>query len=145
MKEKKERSVTEKLKEGLSVEEMQSFARKYLVEGFLVLAIIIATISSVFNFFTGPGWSILAVGVGTIASLSFPKIIESWFKKISKFLLKPDRTFQIIMGVLKLIVALFMPFLLFIALGIFSGLFISTMFKNQYKSDVIIEEEDLKP
>ena len=54
---------TDKLKEGVSVHEIESFARKHTSEVFPVLAIVIGSISSMFDFFTGAGFSIFFVAV----------------------------------------------------------------------------------
>ena len=45
------KKMAEKLKEGVTVEELEKFARKYTTEVFIVFAIIIAAISSSFSFF----------------------------------------------------------------------------------------------
>ena len=55
---------TDKLKEGVSVQELEEFARKHTTEVFSVLAIIVGAISSAFDFFTGPGWTIVFTALG---------------------------------------------------------------------------------
>jgi hypothetical protein len=68
----KKENITEKYKEGVSVEEIEKFARKYTNEVFLILSLIIATISSIFKFFTGPSWSLIFAGLLAIAGIAFP-------------------------------------------------------------------------
>jgi hypothetical protein len=58
-----------KLKEGVSVQELEDFARKYSTEVFTVVALIIGCISSIFNFFTGPTWTILFLTLGAVLGI----------------------------------------------------------------------------
>ena len=73
-----DKKIGEKIKEGVSVQELESLARKYTTEVFLILAIFVASISSIFNFFTGAGWSIAFAGLGAIISLSIPGSIMNF-------------------------------------------------------------------
>jgi hypothetical protein len=121
-KQKEEGSPLNKIKEGVSVKEIESFARKYIIEGFLILALIIATLSSAFDFFTGPGWSIIFTGVGGIVSVAFPDQVMKIGKPLFSFLKKQEKTIQIIIGIVRLIFAIFIPFLLFLEVGLLAGL-----------------------
>lgn len=111
-----------KLKEGVSVEELETFARKYTTEVFLILAIIIATISSIFNFFTGPGWSLSFAGIGAILSIAFPEAVVKIQRKVLELTSKQEKAAQISIGVIRLIIALFIPFILFAEIGFLAGL-----------------------
>ncbi|MFA5250873.1 MAG: hypothetical protein WC371_05650 [Parachlamydiales bacterium] len=111
-----------KIKEGVSVEELETFARKYTTEVFLILAVIIATISSIFDFFTGPGWSLSFTGIGAILSLAFPETIVKIQRKILDLIAKPEKSMQITVGIVRLIIALFIPFFLFAEMGFLAGL-----------------------
>ena len=55
---------SEKLKEGVTVKEIEEFARNHTMEVFSVLAIIIATITSCWDYFTGPGLSLFFAALG---------------------------------------------------------------------------------
>ena len=112
---------TEKLKEGLSVHELESFARKHTTEVFSVLAIVIAAISSAFDFFTGPGMTIIFAALGTIVAIFFPAPIEKGLKQLYSFTYKQDKTTEIILGAVKIVVAIFIPFLYFGLLGLLAG------------------------
>lgn len=112
---------TEKLKEGLSVQELESFARKHTTEVFSVLAIIIASISSIFDFFTGPKMAILFFAFGAILSIFFPAPVEKGLKQLYSFTYKQEKTTEIILGAVKIVVAIFIPFLYFGFLGLLSG------------------------
>ena len=112
----------DKLKEGVSVQEIENFARKYTTEAFLILAIIIATISSMFGFFTGPGWSLVFAGLGAILSIGLPVKIIKFQKHIFKLLSKQEKTAQIIIGIVELVIGLFLPFVLFAEMGLLMGM-----------------------
>jgi len=118
----KKGSPMDKFKEGVSVKELENFARRYMTEGFLILSIVIATLSSVFDFFTGPGWSVFFAGIGIIVSTAFPAQIHKLIKPLSQFLKKQEKTVQIIVGIVRLIFAIFIPFLLFAEAGLLAGL-----------------------
>lgn len=110
-----------KLKEGVSVHELETFARKHTTELFSVLAIIIGSISSIFNFFTGPGLTIIFLGIGAIVSILFPAPIERGLKQLYSFTFKQEKMTEIILGALKVIIAIFIPFLYFGLLGLLAG------------------------
>ena len=115
-------SPIDKIKEGVSVKELESFARKYLTEVFLIVAILIATLSSVFDFFTGPRWSLIFAGIGCIISIAFPTQILKFEKPLFRFLKRQDNTTQIIAGVVRIIFSIFIPFIIFLEMGILAGL-----------------------
>ena len=119
---KKGPSIGEKIKEGVSVQELETFARKYTVEAFFILAIIIGSISSIFGFFTGAGWSIAFAGLGAIASVAFPESIIKFEKTYYAFVAKYEKTTQIAVGIIWLVIALFVPFILFAQIGLLSGI-----------------------
>ena len=112
---------TDKLKEGVSVQELESFARKHTTEAFSVLAILIAAISSAFDFFTGPGMTILFIAIGTIVAIFFPAPVEKGLKQLYRFTYKQEKTTEIILGGVKIVVAIFIPFLYFGLLGLLAG------------------------
>lgn len=116
------KTFTSKVKDGVSVEELETFARKYTTEVFLILAIIIAAISSIFNFFTEPGWSLSFTGIGAILSIAFPEPVVKIQKKIFALISKQEKAIQITIGVIRLIIALFIPFILFAEIGFLAGL-----------------------
>jgi CBS domain containing-hemolysin-like protein len=112
----------DKLKDGVSVKELENFARRYMTEGFLILAIIIATLSSIFDFFTGAGWSVFFAGLGIIVSVAFPEHILKMIKPLNQFIKKQEKTVQIIVGIVRLIFAIFIPFIIFAEAGLLAGL-----------------------
>lgn len=113
--------LADKLKEGVSVQELEDFARKHTTEVFSVLALIIGAISSAGDFFTGPGLTVIFTALGAIASIVFPVFMEKWVKQAYSFSFKQEKTTEMILGGVKLVVALFVPFLYFGVIGILAG------------------------
>ena len=111
----------DKLKGGVSVQEVEDFARKYTVEVFSVLAIVIGTISSMYDFFTGPKMTIIFVTIGVILRVFFPAPVEKGLKQFYSFAYKQEKMTQLILGCVKIVVGLFIPFFLFGALGLLAG------------------------
>jgi hypothetical protein len=112
---------TERLKEGVSVKEIEDFARNHTIEVFSILAIIIATITSCWDFFTGPKLSIFCMALGMMASILFPVPIERGLKQLYNFVLKQEKSTQLIIGTVKIVAALFVPFILFALFGLLAG------------------------
>lgn len=117
-----DKKFSDKLKEGVSVREIEDFARKYTTEVFCILAIIIATISSCWDFFlNGPKFALFFAAVGAILSILFPMPIEHAIKRMMHFTFKQEKSTQIILGVVELVIALFVPFLIFAFVGLLAG------------------------
>ncbi len=112
---------SDKLKDGVSVEEIENFARKYTSEVFAAIAIVVASISSAFDFFTGPGWSLLLAGLGAVIGIIFPNPIENFLAKTYSFVQKQEKSTQIIIGVVRIIIGLFIPFVIFAMMGLLAG------------------------
>ncbi len=111
----------DKLKDGVSVQEVEDFARKYTIEVFTILAIVIGSISSMYDFFTGPKLTIVFLAIGIILGILFPVPVEKGLKQFYGFAFKQEKMTQIIIGVVKIIVALFIPFILFGMIGLLAG------------------------
>jgi uncharacterized membrane protein len=112
---------SEKLKEGVSVKEIEEFARHHTVEVFSILAIIIATITSCWDYFTGPRLSLFFAALGMVATILFPMPIERGLKQLYGFALKQEKSTQLMIGVVKIIIAIFIPFILFGVIGFLAG------------------------
>jgi hypothetical protein len=111
----------DKLKEGVSVEELESFARKHTTELFSVLALIIGAASSALDFFTGPKLTIFLLAVGAIAAILFPVGAEKGLKQLYSYTIKQEKSTQLIIGAVKIVIALFIPFVLFGIVGLLAG------------------------
>lgn len=113
---------SEKMKEGFSVKEIEDFARQHTVEVFSIIAIIIATISSFWDYFLGgPKTSLFFMALATIVTIVFPVTIERYLKLLYNFFLKQEKMTQLIMGAVKIVIAIFIPFVIFILLGMAAG------------------------
>ncbi|HEY4254879.1 MAG TPA: hypothetical protein VGM34_00850, partial [Chlamydiales bacterium] len=112
---------TKKFKEGVSVQEIENFARKHTTEVFTVLALVIGSISSSWGFFTGPKMTIFFLVIGTILGIFFPAPVERGLKQLYAFSYKQEKMTQMVLGIVKIVVALFIPFLLFGVFGLLAG------------------------
>ena len=91
------------------------------MEVFTVTALVIGAISSAFDFFTGPKFTIFLFTLGAILGIFFPSPIERGIKRLSSFFYKQEKITQIIVGAMETIVAIFIPFVLFGILGLLAG------------------------
>lgn len=109
----------DKSKEGVSVKEIEAFAKKHRFEVFFCLAFVLAC------FFTfvlwGPGWSIIAAAVGAIIGVLLVGKITSLSKMVFSFIFKQDPTIQLVLGIVALVLAIFIPPLYFLLLGLHGG------------------------
>jgi Fe2+ transport system protein B len=115
------KKLNDKIKSGISPQEMETFVRNHTPEVFSTLAIFVAGISSMFDFFSGPAWSILFVAIGAIFSLSFPQKVDRKLKEFYHFSIKQEKTTEMVLGGVKLVVAIFLPFIYFCFLGLLAG------------------------
>lgn len=109
-----------KLKEGVSVQELENFGKKYRCQIFLVLYFLLATLFT-FIFF-GAAWSVFLTGIGGILGVFVPDKIQTIKKATSQFLSKQENTTKLVLGVVGVIFALFLPPLIFFFIGLFSSL-----------------------
>lgn len=109
-----------KLKEGVSVREIEEFAKKHRFEVFFALLFGFACIFSLIGYFSA-GWSVLLMTGGGILSVLMPQKMEELLKTAFSFVFKQDKTVQIVMAVVSLIFAVFIPFLVFFLLGVAGG------------------------
>lgn len=115
------KKLMDKLKEGVSVEEIEDFARKYTTEVFSILAIVIGTVSSMYDFFTGPKLTLLLLAVGVMLGTFLPAPSEKWLKQYYSFSHKQEKTSQMVLGCVMIVIALFIPFILFGFVGLLAG------------------------
>ncbi len=113
--------LVDKLKEGVSVHELEGFASRHTTEVFSVLAIIIGAISSSYDFFTGPKLTILFLALGALIAVFFPAPVEKGLKQLYSFTFKQEKMTEIILGAVKIVVAIFIPFIYFGLLGLLAG------------------------
>jgi uncharacterized membrane protein len=138
---KKESSFSDKIKEGVSVHEIETFARKYTTEAFIILAIIIGATSSIFGFFTCAKTAIFFAAIGSIVSISFPDAILVFEKKYFEFVAKQEKPAQIAIGIVKIAIALFVPFITFAQIGLLAGVAFHHFSRNPVYYHKIKEEK----
>jgi hypothetical protein len=108
-----------KTKEGVSVKEIETFARKHCCEVFLCLSFIFACVFS-FVFF-GSALAMIGATVGGLVGVLMAGKVEFFFKKALQFVFKQEKTIQILLGVVGLILSIFLPPLIFLSLGMYGG------------------------
>ncbi len=113
---------TDKLKDGVSVKEIEDFTSKYTIEVFSIIAMVIASVSSVLDFFTGPRLSIIFLSLASIIAVLFANGVDNALKKCIQFTFKQEKSAQIVLGVLLFVIAIFIPFLYFGIFGLFVGI-----------------------
>ncbi len=110
----------EKKKDGVSVREIEDFAKKHRFEVFFCLMFFLAFIFGAFGFFKS-FWSIAALMGGAIVGVLFAQKVEGMLKKMLGFIFKHDSTMQLVLGIVCLVVAVFIPFLVFLVTGLAGG------------------------
>ena len=109
----------EKKKEGMSVKEIEGYAKKNRFELFFCLLIVVA---SLFTFvFWGPVLSVFCLGAGGVVSTLMHSKVEPFAKKMAGTLLNKQGTTQMILGIVALIVAIFVAPVVFFLIGVHAG------------------------
>lgn len=109
----------DKSKEGVSVKEIEEFTKKHRFEVFFCLAFILACFFSFVMF--GTGWSILAASVGAVIGILLTEKVTQFSKSIFQFVFKHEKSTQLVLGIVFLILAIFIPPLYFLLLGLHGG------------------------
>lgn len=100
---------------------MERFARRYVMEGLTALAIVVGGLSAWMHMFWGTmGWSILFLVIGSVCGLFWSKPMDVVLKKIYSFS-SGNKTMMIVSECVKILVALFVPFIYFAFLGSMAG------------------------
>ena len=108
-----------KQKDGISVREIESFAKKHRLEVFFCVAFILAC------FFTfvmwGAAWSIIAITVGGILGVLFSGKVQHFSQTVFRFLFRQEPSTQLVLAIVSWILAIFIPPLVFLLLGLHGG------------------------
>jgi len=112
---------TDKLKEGMSMNDIEGYAKKYSTEVFMIVAIVIAVISSIFDFFISSSWGIFLAGLGALYGLLAPKQVDGLLGKMFEYASKKDKSIQIMIGIAQIIIAIFLPAVIFGMFGLIAG------------------------
>ncbi len=117
----------DKMKEGVSVKEIENFSKRYSYEILLALAIVVATVSAAFDFFSGPRWSVFFCGAGALLSVLLTTKVSTALRKFYEFFNKQEKSTQLILGIVRVVVALFLPFIIFCGIGLLAGIAMGDM------------------
>ena len=104
---------------GVSVKEIENFTRKYTSEVFFIASLVLACIFS-WAFF-GTGWALILATIGGIIGILMSSKVDLLLKKVWHFIYTQERTVQIIIGVVMLIISVFIPPVTFFFLGLGGG------------------------
>ncbi len=116
------KKMSDKLKDSLSFHDLNGFRRKYSTEIFTAVALAIAMISSSWDFFTGPKLSIFVFVLSMIVAIFFPDPVQTIIKKMWGFFNIQEKTTQYIIDAARIVLAIFVPFVLLGAFGLLAGL-----------------------
>ena len=108
-----------KLKDGVSVAELEAFAKRHGCELFFTLYIVLATLLTFFFF--GAAWSVIFGGIGGILGLIFPCRVALSMKASCRFLSKQESVTKIVLAVVGAVISFFLSPLLFFYLGLMGG------------------------
>jgi len=107
-------------KEGVSVKEIEQFAKNHRFEVFFCLMFALACIFGLLGSFR-PGWSIFLGMVGAIAGILMPTKTGPLVEKVFRFLFKQETTIQFVFGIVGLVLAAVVPFVVFLLVGLVAG------------------------
>lgn len=107
-----------KLKEGVSVKEIESFAKKHRFEVFFCLSFVLACF---FTFVFFPAWSLVFLSLGAIAGVTMSVTIDKLLKSIMRFVMKQEKTTLLVLAVVSLVLSVFLPPLTFLLVGLSGG------------------------
>ncbi len=117
-----------KNKEGVSVKEIENFARKHRFEVFACLAFVLACIFGTAIYHSL--WMVGGATAGAIVGVLLSTQIAALVKRAMTFVFKQETTTQLVLGIVLLIVAIFLSPLIFFAIGVHGGKNISTSAKE---------------
>jgi len=109
----------ESKKEGVSVQELENLGKKYRFEIFFVAYFVLASLFT-FALFS-PQWSIYLAALGGVMGVLLPKKVESVLQGMFRFIYKQEKITQLILGGVGVIVSIFLPFVVFFAIGLSGG------------------------
>lgn len=109
----------EKKKDGVSVKELEGYAKKHRFEIFFCILFILASLFTLV--FWGPTLSIFLAGIGGIISVFMPSQIEAFSRKMAHTVFSKEATMQLIIAIVALIVAIFLAPIIFLLVGLHAG------------------------
>ena len=107
-------------KEGVSVKEIEEFAKKHRFEVFFCLLFLLACVFGIFGSFKA-GWSLLFGMGGGVLGMLLPAKMENLLRKTFQFVMRQDKTILIVFGIVALVLSCVLPFLVFLLVGVAGG------------------------
>jgi hypothetical protein len=105
-----------------SVPEAKKYARSHLSELFAIAAILVASLSAKQGYFWGTaGWSFFIFSIAMAVSILLPHYADMFLSKLYGWMTHRDRTKEIIIGAIKIAIALIAPWIIFAMIGILAG------------------------
>lgn len=106
----------DKFKEGMSVQEIENFGKKFRLELFYSVLFILAAFFGALMY--APGWSVFLGGIGGIVGIWIPDKVGMLVEGIYSFLKKQNAAVTwIIIGV-SYVIAIFLPMLIYLIAGL---------------------------
>lgn len=109
----------EKKKEGVSIKELENYAKNHHFEIFFCILFILASLFTLV--FWGSTLSIFLSGLGGIVSVFMPAKIDSFSKKMAHKVFSKDATTLLIIGIAALVAAIFLAPIIFLLIGLHAG------------------------
>lgn len=109
----------DKTKQGISVKEIHAFTMKYPVQIFFCIVFILACIFAIV--FWGLYWSLILATIGGVLGVLFVEHVKKLGNSMFSFVFKQEATVQIVLAVVAIILAIFVPPLIFLFLGLHGG------------------------
>lgn len=119
-------------KEGVSVKEIEEFAKKHRFEVFFCLMFLLACIFGTFGMFR-PGLSILLGMVGAVLGVIMPMKMEQMLRSAFHFVFKQEKVMLIVLGIVALLISIILPFIIFLVVGVAGGRAMHQMTTDSFK------------
>jgi len=110
-----------KIKDGVSIQELENFGRKYHFEILFVIYFLLATFLSFFWKTFGTTWSIFLAGIGGILGSWISDKIETAAHITFRFINKQEKITRLILAIAGALVAFFLPPVVFFLTGLMGG------------------------
>ncbi len=110
---------TKEVKKGLSIKEMEGFAKKHHLEVFFSIFFFLAGIFGLFLWH--PAWSVILGAIGAIVGALLSTKIYHMSRGIWHFVFRQERNTRIVLAAIALVVAIFIPPLVFLFVGLHAG------------------------
>jgi len=105
--------------EGISVKEIEEFAKKNKFPVTIALGVFLSCLFSIFLVMTK--MSVIFLAIGALVGIFMPGKIAFFAKKMYGFIAKQEKTVQMVIGIVFLVISIFFPPAVFVILGLHAG------------------------